>query len=492
MYAAQTRTVKASVWFTMCNVILKGIAFVSIPIFTRLLSSSEYGILTVYMSFEQIILTLATWETSLSAYQKGLFKYKKDTHFFNVSTLAISNISTVIFFLLAFLLFPIFHSTTGISIQNTIWLFVYMIVQPAYSCWLVEKRTQNEYVIATIVTVISSVITVLVPIIALLTYHRTADVKFKYTLIASIFVYVIFYIRRCNYLSLLKNKQLVKEQWKFIISFQVPIVVHALSYTILAQADRIMIERMVGPSQAAFYSVAYSVVMVAAVFQYSINQAIVPWRFEKLEKKEYSIIRKNTTPMLVFIGLITLVFVFVSPEIIYILFSNDYYEAIWCMPPIGLSVYFMFLYTLFVWVENYYEKTKYVALVSIICAALNVFLNYIFIPTFGYKVCGYTTLVSYIVFCVGHYCFMNRVLMQCGIKEEIYDIKACIVIATVLIGGMIIAVLTYNSLLIRYAILLTIGVGLYIKRNKIRSVLQVLHKKDVSVEMLNGIGGPGQ
>lgn len=475
-YKGLSITIKATIWFTLCNLILKGISFIMVPLFSRLLTPSEYGILSVYMSFEQIILTLATWETALSAYQKGLFKYKENIRFFTISTLLFSNIITILFFSIVFAFYSSFNRFTGLSFQNTIWLCLYMLVQPAYSCWLIEMRTKYEYKKATVVTILYSITSVVTPIVAILVFERTADIKFKFTLIGSIAVYLAFYLRRCNFFQLRNKKNKVKEQWKYLFLYQAPIVVHALSYIILAQADRIMIDKLVGSSQAAFYSIAYSIAMVVSIIQNSINQALVPWRFEKLEAKKFSEIRKTTAPLLIGIGLLVLLFIFVAPEIIRVLFTSEYYEAIWCIPPVSLSVYFMFLYTLFVWVENYYEKTKYVAIVSISCAILNIMLNYFLIEVFGYIVCGYTTLASYIVFCFGHYFFMKKTLKECKVVDEIYDIKSCIWISAILIIGMVIATITYIFPVIRYLIVVFIVVIAFVNRDSIKKIIMGFKK----------------
>ena len=52
---------KAALWFTVCNFFLAGLGFITGPLFTRLLPPEEYGILTLYVTYEQIILILATW-----------------------------------------------------------------------------------------------------------------------------------------------------------------------------------------------------------------------------------------------------------------------------------------------------------------------------------------------------------------------------------------------------------------------------------------------
>lgn len=463
--------VKASIWFTFCNLVLKGIGFITVPIFAGLLSKDEYGILSTFMSYEAIILTLATWETSLSAYQRGLLKYKNVIRVFTGSTISFSNILTVLLFLLGFIFFIPVHSFTGFSLMAFSLLLVYMLMQPAYSCWLIEKRTNYEYIKASFVTILYGIIVFAFPYVAIKCLGPTAEIKYVFSLLGSITVFSFFYFRHISTISvLLKNKSMVRDHWKYIISFQFPIVLHALSYVVLAQSDRIMIEKMVGTTPVAYYSVAYNIAMAISIIQNSINQALVPWRFEKLENKDYFALRKSTAPILLGVGLLIILFVFVAPEIIILLF-DDYYEAIWCIPPVAVSVFFMFLYTLFVWVENYYEKTKYVAVVSIACALLNVLLNYLLIGSFGYIACAYTTLFSYIIFCFGHYIFMKRTLKECGVKERVYDYNACFLLSIVMLVLMLIATFTYAYPIVRYIVIVASLFIVVIQRKKIQSIV---------------------
>ena len=476
-YRALNLTIKSSIWFTICNVFLKGINFITIPIFTRLLSSQEYGVLSVFMSYEQIILTLTTWETALSAYQKGIFKYKNEIKLFTKSTLILSNIVTIAFFIVVFAFFPLFSTFTGFNISNTVLLFFYMMLQPAYSCWLVLKRTENEYKKASIMSLLLGIISTVVPLAAILIVDKSANTKFNFTIIGSLILFLWFYYFGIRQGGVFDNKDRIREHWRFIIVYQIPIVAHALSFTVLSQADRIMIEKIVGSSQAAFYSVAYGVAMVISIIQNSINLALVPWRFEQLEKKNYEIIKKTTAPILVGVGTIITAFIFVAPECFRLLFSEEYYEAIWCIPPVSLSVFFMFLYSLFVWIENFYEKTKYVAIVSVACAFLNILLNYLLIRPLGYIACAYTTLVSYIVFCFGHYCFMKKTLKECKVYETIYDIKSCVLISIILIICSIVATATYSYWMIRYTIVIVTLVVLVTKRKKIKYFIAGFKKK---------------
>ena len=467
--------VKASIWFTICNVLLKGISVITVPLFTRLLPSSEYGVLSVLSSYEQVIMILATWEIALTAYQKGLFKYKDDQCFFSTSTQLFTNLLTIAFFAVVACIFPWFSSFTGLSRNSTICLFIYAMMQPAYNCWIIKKRTEFDYKKAVYITLLYSVVSVAAPMAAVLMISRTAETKFTFGLIGATIVFIPFYFQGAHYDILLKERSKTKEQWKFLLTYQFPLIFQSLSYLLLAQADRVMIGNMVGYKQAAYYSVAYSLASVISIFQNSINQALVPWRFEKLENKEYSTIREKSNFLVLGIGGISVLFTIAAPEMMKILFQAEYYESVWCIPPVSLGIYFIFLYSMFAWIENYYEITKYLAYVSITCAIANVVLNALLIGSFGYVVCGYTTVISYILFCFGHYYFMKKVCKQCGVEDKIYDIRSIVVISLLFIALTIMITLLYPYPYIRYILLLAAFAAVYIKREQILRFLKAFH-----------------
>ena len=444
---------RATIWFTICNLVLKGISLVTVPIFTRILSDEQYGILSIFLSYEQLLLILATWEIQNGAYQKAVFKYRDDIQRITTSTLILINILTLICFGILFLFIDFIVKITGMPKWLLSLLMVYLLFQPAYTCWLVRKRTIYDYKPAVIATIAYSLINVVIPMSALFLLGKTAYIKYAFTLVPSIIFCSVIYFKSVNF-SLFKGKmQIVKEQWKFLLRFEAPLVLHSLSYLILNQADRIMIGSIVGSSKAAYYSVAYSLASIVIIFQNSVNQALLPWRYEMLEKKQYKKISDVTSYLLMAMGIIVLLAILIMPEIMKILFTHSYYEAIWSIPPITVSVYFMFLYTIFVNIESYFEKTKYVMYVSVSCSVINIVLNYICISTFGYIACGYTTLISYILFAVGHFCFMKKIIKENSIEVNVVNGKNILIISSIVVGVSLIFTVCYSFCVIRYCIL---------------------------------------
>ena len=477
-YQALSLPVKATIWFTACNFILKGIGFFTGPIFTRLLPEEEYGVLSVIISYEQLILILATWEIHLGAYQKGIFKYKDDVDFFTTATQALSNIITVLFFIIIFSLNKIVTLYTEMSIYTIVLMFINLLLCPSYYCWLARKRKAYEYKIGVGVTLLFSILNIVFPIVALLLIERTANVKFGFTLISSSMVFAFLFFQHANYWDLAKRWNETKTYWKYCIRFEGPLVLHSLSFLILSQADRVMIKEMVGSSQAAFYSVAYSIACVVSILQSSVNTSLAPWRYQKLEEKKYNSIKVVTTSLLLpFAGLV-LMFILVAPEIVGLLFPKSYYEAIWCIPPVSTSIFFMFLYTIFVNIEEYYEKTKYVVIVSVSCGLINIFLNYVCINRFGYIAAGYTTLISYALFSLGHYYFMKKTLACEHIDSRtVIDGRAVFLISSAILVLSFVITLLYNFALLRYVIFaIALLIGLCC-RKKVLEAIKTINTK---------------
>ena len=123
-------------------------------------------------------------------------------------------------------------------------------------------------------------------------------------------------------------------------------------------------------------------------------------------------IRKRFSPLLVLVAVISLGLMLVSPEVVLIFGSSKYADAVYIIPPVAASVFFVFLYGLNSYPEFYYEKTSFLMIASVASAILNVILNFFFIRWFGYVAAAYTTLLCYIAYSIGHQIIGGRILKE--------------------------------------------------------------------------------
>ena len=471
-------TLKASIWFIFCNLLLKGISFFTSPMFARLLSTEEYGKMTLFASYEQIVLIIATWEIGLSPTQRGLLKYKESRQIYRSSVILFSMITSFIVSCVVIL----FRREISDFTEMPGWLLfvmaLYTFVYTSYSSWMTENKLSYNYRTVSIVTVGMTVLQIASALLAVCCIKPTADIKLLFTLMPAIVVSLFILAFRFKPHILIKSKNETKDQLHFIFSFAWPLVLHSLSFLVLGQADRIMIGKMVGNSEAGLYGVSYTISSVVIIVQNAVLQVLSPWIYHRMDAKEYDKINKLMTGILTLVCVVYVAFILVAPDVIILMYPEYYWEGIWCIPPISMGVFFMFMYSLFVAVEECLDQTKYVAYVSITCALINVVLNYFGIKLFGYIACAYTTLICYILFAIGHYYFMSKIVKEKVGSVKVYNGRLFLLssIAMSLFMGCI--TLIYNSRFMRYLIVSIILLICFVFRNRITKVVNNLKNKN--------------
>ena len=69
-YRSLSKPVKAALWYTVCNFINKGIALLTTPIFTRILTEEQYGTVSIFQSWFNILIIFTSLNIFLSVYTK--------------------------------------------------------------------------------------------------------------------------------------------------------------------------------------------------------------------------------------------------------------------------------------------------------------------------------------------------------------------------------------------------------------------------------------
>lgn len=69
--------------------------------------------------------------------------------------------------------------------------------------------------------------------------------------------------------------------------------------------------------------------------------------------------------LLISVACANLFLIALAPEVVAVFAPSTYGEAIYVIPPLAMSVYFMFMYVLFADFEFYYSKTQWIMTASI-------------------------------------------------------------------------------------------------------------------------------
>ena len=475
-YKALPLPIRASFFFIFCGVFKDAVDVISTPIFTRILTKEEYGLFNVYYSFYSIFRILITLNIAGEAFDVGMARYGEDKERL---TSSLQGLLTTLCLVWA-AVFLSFRAVASRHLQLPSQLFVLMFLQmlftSAHGLWFQKTRYRYSYKILTVVTLSC---TLLQPVLGIL-FIRLNHFGFDNGLLriyagvgTQIVFGVVFYI-----LQFSRNRTVIdRRYWSFSLRFNLPLLPHYLSQILLNQSDKLMIDAFQGRGYTAVYSVAHSAAFVIQAITNNLNGALIPWFYESLKKKAFKGIRKVTSGLILLSAAIVVSLVLVAPEAMKLLARSEYHDGIWIIPPLAFSVYLIFLYTLLSNLEMYYGKRGFILVSSIIGAATNIILNYIFIPRVGYLAAGYTTVAGYIFMCFGHILFTLRTCRTENVPfSELYDLRLIAVVTVVLFLVCAIIMMLYNHLIIRYLILLIILAVMFVKRDTLKHL--ITHKQD--------------
>ena len=138
----------------------------------------------------------------------------------------------------------------------------------------------------------------------------------------------------CKDLSLLK--------WG--VKYSIPIIPHGLSQIVLNQFDRIMIMKMGTDENAGIYSFAYNIYAIVQVTANSLDSVWGPWFYQKRKDNDLFSIRKYSGYYASYMALFSSAIIFMAPEIVKILASENYWDAIFCDSYRCRGVFCFFIY----------------------------------------------------------------------------------------------------------------------------------------------------
>lgn len=379
------------------DIIVKGLAFITIPIFTRILSTDEYGVFSLFNTSIQITITILGLGIS-AGISRYYFEENKDFWASLGSNLIFINI-----YMLIAVIATIFFFYRFIPLQFNLIIFLLIasccgVFFDIYQKYLMSSKESNTY---RKILIDNNLIFYGLGIVLLFIFQENKYYGLIYSktlaflLVGSYSLYKLIKLSKYSF-----NKQHII----YTLNYSIPLLPAILSNFILAQFDRYAIQNLTNSmSNVGIYSFAYNVGMILNTFIVAIANSWRPFFYEKMNKNDYSglesIVYKNTK--LVFVA--ALLFLLFSKEIVMVMADEKYFEALNLVPVIILSYVFIYFYTIYFQYLSYNKKTIFISINACIAGATNIILNYKFIPIYGYMAAAYTTLVSYILLFLLHY-----------------------------------------------------------------------------------------
>ena len=462
-------------FFILAQLLARGFNFIVTPIYSRLLTKAQYGIVTTYESWLLIaytVMSLCLWRSV----DVAKHDFSDDYNGYVSSVHTLSYIAIAIFFGICMLFKEQVMAFCDMDDLMFYMLFLYVFT---YTSMLYVQRRDKQvmkYKFSTAATVLT-IIPGTVLSIALLyqgriqglvdqLVHRRIVGYYAPQIIGGALIAILIWWQGKKFVNL--------KYWKYGLAYSLPLIPEALSVQIMNQSDRIIIKKIVGDTAAGIFSLGMTVSYVIWILEDSVWNAWIPWLYEKIAREEANEVEKPWVIVMHMFGLLSWLLVALAPEEILILGGERYREAVWLIAPLVTGTLFRFFSYSYSAVQNYYKRTQYVAMGTIGAMILNLVISYIGIALFGYMAAAYMMAISYFVL----------LLLQGFLEHKITGMVIVPLGRTVKISFAYLAVnlATMGLYLLpwyaRYAaILIVLLIGLKVFYPQMRAVLKMLKKK---------------
>lgn len=449
--------------FVIATFFTRGIGFITTPIFSRLMSTSEYGEMANYNSWISILEPIVILGlTSAGVFSVGLNEYRDSRKQYMSSMLGLCNAVTIIIFGFIYALNLLGMSFNIVSDPLMLLMIIHFLFSPAQIFWITKQRYEYKYKSAVVITILSIVLSQSFALYAVIQLNGNKAVNRLWGAeIGSFIVYIFIYI----YLIYTGKTYIKLSYWKNIFMFAIPLIPHYIAQHIMANSDRIMLVNIKDESSAGIYSLVANLGTIAFIIWNSINASLIPYTYEKMNAYDYKSIDKTIRTVLFPYAILCIFVSLIAPEIVWILAPKEYYSGIVIVPCFTVIAFVQALYNVFANIEFYYKKSLYISISTIVATIINIGLNLLLIPQYDFAGASYATLISTILLVLFHYIGMRKCLGE----NKLYSVGKIMAIFAICAVGSFCCNLLYLNNVIRYFLIFIIIIAAFFSRKRIMS-----------------------
>lgn len=373
-------------------------SFITMPIVTSSLTSSEYGVLSVSENFADILVIFVSLQMS-NAIPRLIHDYGQDKKGF-FSTILYSSTALSFFVVGLIILFSGFiystflphtpeeyHHVISFSLLN---MCLNLCLRTNELFWIGNGRGQMV-ITKSVIQLISKVILLYV----LLRFMNMGldGVMWSNTISILISLGFALFVNH-EYLGLSFEKKILKE----VLHFSLPIIPQSIGSFLFMYSDVFVMEKFVSLSAIGLYSIANRFSNILKMFVNAVNDANQFHIFKVLTNKESTpseLINECLRNNLILSTLGYMSICMFAPELLYFLAPPRYFPANEFIVILSASFILRSVYNAYMTNMAYRKEMKWFSAITLSCGVLNLVLNLALLPKFGAISAAYTTVLSF-------------------------------------------------------------------------------------------------
>lgn len=442
----------------------KFLIFFLLPLYTSVLSTSEYGIADLLNNIVNLIYPVLTLALAESCLRFAFIKEVKKNEI--ISGCLFFVFISVLILLCGYPIVFLFKVNVSKYYLYFILLYLGYSLQNCFSfyCRGIDKR--KTFAIQGVIQTFSLIILN----ICLLLIFKCGLRGFLLSTIISYFISVIYMIYDAEiYYDIRKfslNWQLIKEMLKYSL----PIIPTMVSWWISTSLDKYFIIAFMGIGVSGIYSVAHKIPSLIMTISSVFNNAWSISAISENETKNKEEFYSNVFNLyFVFMILGSAIITISSPFLCKILLAKSYYVGWVFVPPLICASFLQALAGFLASIFRAIKKTNILFVSTAIGALFNIIFNYILIQILGTIGVAYATLISFlIVFTIRLITCSKYVKLKLNLNNMFFSIISLIMICIIFsyeIKGMYI-----YSVMIMFVLI-------FINKGSIKKTVNFINKK---------------
>ena len=438
----------------------KAIGFFLIPIYTRVLPPSEYGILALSYLFVSFSLLFSALGLN-TAFFKWFTSEGREKE--AASTLLWFKIFIISPVLLIFMIFskPISLLVFRKSLPELIILSILIVITENIATFFtLILRAEEKSFAYVLVNTVRFLLNMGLNIVFVVVFRLGVKGILFGDLISLVFLIILALPFVFKHFAWTLDRELLKKMF----GYGLPLLPLTLIMLLLELSDRYLINIFKGTGEAGIYTLGYQFGTILQLFILGFRFAWEPFFFKNPEEKE---LFSRAGLLFLRIGLFMWTgLVFLLPEIFKIFVSPVYHSSMAVVSVVAAGYIFFGLHEVFSAPFFIHSRTKLLIPIAGASFLLNFLLNLYFIPRWGGMGAAFTTLLSYFVLAILSYIYAQKIM-------RVPHKLTAITIDTV-VTFLIYVLLKDTGLIVRLSAILIVSIYLYLRSFKMN--LKVKHR----------------
>lgn len=378
---------------TLSNFATKFLSFFLVPLYTNVLTTTEYGTYDLFNATIGVLLPVLTLNIQESVLRFALDKKTNREAIVTISAkyLLISN-----FLVIIGLIFNRITNLNAMVAEYGIYFFLMFFVQSLVGVITCYIRGVDRVADLSVSSVITSIVTISCNIIFLVAFKWGLPGYFLANIIGPL-VQCIYLMVRSSFLNEIRFEQFSTEE-EAMTNYSKPLIANSIAWWVNNVSDRYVIVFFCSLAENGVYSVAGKIPSILNIFQTVFNQAWTLSAVKDFDSEDKNGFFTNTYKAYNCMMVIICSSIIVADKVLAkFLYAKDFYVAWKYVPWLTVAILFGALSGYLGGFFSAVKDSKLFATSTIMGAIINLFLNFVFTPIYGAMGAAVATAISYIV-----------------------------------------------------------------------------------------------